>query len=54
MFATKKDAVSWISYFGGDLQLEPRKQGAYWRIYDADGFALTDERIANIEDAVHS
>ena len=51
MFSTKKDAINWIKSFAGGLQFEARKRGNYWRIYDAEGFVLSDERIDSIEDS---
>lgn len=53
MFATENDAVQWIKAFANGLQLEHRKRGNYWRIYDADGMILTEERIWRIEDSVN-
>lgn len=52
MFSTKKDAVNWINSFAGGLQLEAKKYGSYWRIYDADGFIVSEERINSIEDSM--
>ena len=49
MFSTKIDVVNWINDFAGGLQLEPIKEGKFWRIYDADGFRLSEEQIAKIE-----
>jgi hypothetical protein len=49
MFATKKDAEAWVRDFGKGLNLSVNRYIKYWEIYDAAGFALSDEKIAAIE-----
>lgn len=49
MFATKSDAVAWVNDFAKDANIEAKRIGKYWGIYDADGFCLSDEQIAEIE-----
>lgn len=51
MFSTKKDAVNWIKCFSGNLKLEARKLGKYWRIYGEDGFRLSVDEIHQLEDS---
>jgi hypothetical protein len=51
MFATKQNAINWINDFSNGLQLEARKYGKHWRIYDSDGFMLSEQRIGEIEDS---
>ena len=54
MFSTKQCAINWINDFSNGLQLEARKHGKYWVIYDADGFMLSEQRTGEIEDAKSS
>lgn len=51
MFATKQDAINWIKDFSKGLQLEPRRHGKYWAIYNSEGIMLSDAKIAEIETA---
>lgn len=54
MFSTKKDAEKWIKDFATDMNLRPGRYDKYWRIFDEDGYPLTEERIWEIEDKANA
>jgi hypothetical protein len=52
MFATKKDAQSWLKDYGNNGYTTGKRAGSkYWWIFDRDGCVLSEEEIHSMEQA---